>query len=89
MLILILIDVQHSWKAVLSFEKGSNHQNHSSLGFLYLVKNSPPPHTHTHTHKTKPVALNFLLPNFFSFAKLSNISLDEYGFFLSHVNNFF
>ena len=32
MLILILINVQHSRKAVFSFEKGSNHQNHSSSG---------------------------------------------------------
>ena len=44
MLILILIDFQHSQKAVFSFEKGSNHQNHSSSGsqqnFLFLL---PPP----------------------------------------------
>ena len=43
MLILILIDVQHSQKAVFSFEKGSNRQNHSSSGSLYRVKMSPPP----------------------------------------------
>ena len=30
MLILILIDVWYSQKAVFSFEKGSDHQNHSS-----------------------------------------------------------
>ena len=30
MLVLILIDVQHSQKALFSFEKGSNGQNHSS-----------------------------------------------------------
>ena len=30
MLILILIDVQNSQKAVFSFEKGSNDQNHPS-----------------------------------------------------------
>ena len=42
MLILILIDVQHLQKAVFSFEKGFNHQNHSS-GFFHLAKNSPPP----------------------------------------------
>ena len=42
MLILILIDVQDSQKAVFSFEKGSNRQNHSCLGFLYPVKKSPP-----------------------------------------------
>ena len=41
MVILILIDVQYSHKAVFSFEKGSNGQNHISLGFLYLVKNLP------------------------------------------------
>ena len=42
MLILVLIDVQYSQKAVFSFEKGSNHQNQSSSGSLYLV-NTPPP----------------------------------------------
>ena len=42
MLILILIDVQHSRKAVFSFEKGSNYQNHSSSSSLYSVKKSPP-----------------------------------------------
>ena len=41
MLILILIDVQYSQKAILSFEKGSNHQNHSSSGSLHLVKKNP------------------------------------------------
>ena len=34
------IDVQHSRKAVFSFEKGLNHQNHSSDS-LYLVKYPP------------------------------------------------
>ena len=38
MLILVLIDVQHSQKAVFSFEKGSNCQNHSSSGSLHPVK---------------------------------------------------
>ena len=37
MLILILIDVQYSQKAVFSFEEGSNHQNHSSSGSLNPV----------------------------------------------------
>ena len=41
MLILILIDFQHLWKAVFSFEKGLNPQNHSSSGSLYMVKNPP------------------------------------------------
>ena len=41
MLILILIDVQHSQKAVFSFEKGLNRQNHASLGSLHPVKKSP------------------------------------------------
>ena len=35
MLILILIDVQYSQKAVFSFEKGSNSQNHFSSGYLH------------------------------------------------------
>ena len=50
MLILILIDVQYSQKAVYRFEKGSDRQNNSS-GSLHAVKNSPllskiydPPH---------------------------------------------
>ena len=38
MLILILIDVQYSQKAILSFEKGSNCQNHFSCGSLYPAK---------------------------------------------------
>ena len=42
MLILILIDVQYSQKAVFSFEKGSNRQNHFSSGSLHPV-NPPPP----------------------------------------------
>ena len=42
MLIFILIDVQYSQKAVFSFEKGSNHQNHSSSGSLNLIKKFPP-----------------------------------------------
>ena len=40
-LVLILINVQHSQKAAFSFEKGSNHQNHSSLGSLHPIKNLP------------------------------------------------
>ena len=42
MLILILIDVQYSLKAVFSFEKRSNGQNHSSLCSLYPVEKSFP-----------------------------------------------
>ena len=41
MSILILIDVQYTHKAVFSFEKGLNCQNHSSSGSLHPVKNSP------------------------------------------------
>ena len=37
MLILILIDIQYSQKAVFSFEKCSNQQNHSSSGSLHPV----------------------------------------------------
>ena len=40
MLILILIDIQYSQKAVFSCEKGSNGQNHSSSGLHHLVKKS-------------------------------------------------
>ena len=41
MLILILTDVQYSQKAVFSFEKGSDRQNHSSSGSLHPVKKFP------------------------------------------------
>ena len=40
MLILILIDVQYSLKAVFSFEKRSNGQNYSSLCSLHPVEKS-------------------------------------------------
>ena len=39
MLMLILIDVQYSQKAVFNFEKSSNRQNYISSDFIYLVKN--------------------------------------------------
>ena len=55
MLMLILIDVQYSQKAVFSFEKSSNRQNYISSDFIYLWKQSsssnfqcpppPPPNT--------------------------------------------
>ena len=43
MLILILIDVQYSQKAVFSLGKGSNRQDHSSSGSLPPAKKIPPP----------------------------------------------
>ena len=43
MLILVLIDVQYSQKAVFSFEKASNCQNHSSAGSVHPVKKIFPP----------------------------------------------
>ena len=42
MLIVILIDVQYLQKAVLSFKKGLNRQNHSSLVSLPKLKECPP-----------------------------------------------
>ena len=42
MYMLILLDVQYSRKAVFSFEKVSNGQNHSSLRFPSPVKKFPP-----------------------------------------------
>ena len=42
MLILILIAVQYSQKAVFSFEKGLNGQNFSSSGSRHPVKRIPP-----------------------------------------------
>ena len=50
MLVLILIDFEYSQKAVFSFGKGLNCQNHSSPGSLHLIKKRPsvklssPPH---------------------------------------------
>ena len=43
MLILILIDVQYSQKAVFSFEKGFNCENNSSPGSFHPVKEISPP----------------------------------------------
>ena len=45
-MILILIDVQYSQKAVISFQKGSNGQNQSFSGFQHLVEKTPPPPPH-------------------------------------------
>ena len=42
MLILVLIDVQYSQKAVFSFEKGSYCQNHSSSGSLHSITPTHP-----------------------------------------------
>ena len=42
MLILILIHVQYSQKAVFSFEKGLNNQNHSLSSSHHLVKKNHP-----------------------------------------------
>ena len=44
-MILILIDVQYSQKAVISFQKDSNGQNQSFSGFQHLVEPPPPPPT--------------------------------------------
>ena len=42
MLILILTDVQYSRKAIFSFKKSLNCQNHSFSGSISLAKKSPP-----------------------------------------------
>ena len=42
MLILVLIDVQHSQRAIFTIEKGSIGQNHSSSGSHCLLKKSSP-----------------------------------------------
>ena len=58
MLILILIDVQHSQNGVFYFEKGLNDQNRSSSGSHHHLKKSPPakfsisPPPHTAIWKT-------------------------------------
>ena len=59
MLILILIDVQYSQKAVFSFEKFVNCQNHISSGFLHLVKNLPHQNvrfSQSHPHPPSPTS---------------------------------
>ena len=68
MLILVLMDVQHSHNAIFSFEKGLNHQNHSpSSGSHYPVKQFSPakfliPSTHWEgnlPHPTTPLTTNW------------------------------
>ena len=57
MLVLILIDVQYSQKAVFSFEKGSDRQNNSSSGSHHPVTPPSPskiPHT-PHRYLENPV----------------------------------
>ena len=71
MLILILINVQYSQKAVFRFEKGSEYENQPSSGShhshqkLRFPLPPPPPNTYTHTlyklHILKE--LYFLLKN--------------------------
>ena len=58
MFILILIDVQYSQKAVFSFEKGLNCQNHYSLGSLHLVM--PPPPTRKFSDSPLPTLYQYL-----------------------------
>ena len=53
MLVLILIDVQYSQKAVFSFEEGSKCQNNSSSGSLHPV-NLPPPHPFSKIYHPPP-----------------------------------
>ena len=68
MLILILIDVQYSQKAVFSFEKGLSGQNQSSSGSHHLEKKSPqqnspplPPYTYTlYCYLENPCSHKFL-----------------------------
>ena len=60
MLILILIDVQYSQKAVFNFEKGWNHQDHYSSGSLHLVKKSPPSFHHWGGFTAPPTSYCYL-----------------------------
>ena len=85
MLISILIDVQYSQKAVFSFEKGLNRQNHSSSGSLYTVKkffskmsDSPPP-------PLGPSIFEEWNKNIFSFVEYILFTLDG-GFYCWIVN---
>ena len=60
MLILISIDVQYPQKGAFRFEKGSNHQNHSSLGSLHLVRTP----SLTATQKL-PLRIPIMLPDIY------------------------
>ena len=74
MLILILIDVHHSQKAVFGLEKGSNCQNHSSSGSLHLVTPHPTlPHPRSKiSDSPHPLAL-FGKPCFISVPKQKDL----------------
>ena len=74
MLILILIDVHHSQKAVFGLEKGSNCQNHSPSGSLHLVTPHPTlPHPHSKiSDSLHPLAL-FGKPCFISVPKQKDL----------------
>ena len=83
MLILILIDVQHSWKAVFSIEKGSNHQNHSSSGSLHLVTLPPVKFLIPPTGEIPPTPYHHLQrpefgPNFAPKTSLTLLSLADF-----------
>ena len=59
MLILILIDVQYLQNVVLSLEKGSDDQNHSSSDSLQLIKKFLAPKFSSPLHREKsPLPLN-------------------------------
>ena len=68
MVILILIDVQYSHKAVFSFEKGLIGQNHSSSGYHHPVKkfaqaNFPAPPLTPYCYLENHVVINILQRN--------------------------
>ena len=72
----ILIDVQYSQKAVFSFGKGLNRQNHSSSGSLVNFPTSPLSHKISDSPPVGPSidwALQFLKNETKTFLVLQNI----------------
>ena len=88
MLILILIDIQYSEKAVFSFEKNSICQNHSSSGSLNLLKNllpPPPPPKPQNTPPPPPPP-----PPFYGyFENLASVAKEEFQFVPAHKSHEF
>ena len=81
MLILILIDIQYSEKAVFSFEKNSICQNHFSSGSLNLLKNLLPPPSKTSNTPSPPF--------YGYFENLASVAKEEFQFVPAHKSHEF
>ena len=82
MLILILIDIQYSEKAVFSFEKNSICQNHFSSGSLNLLKNLLPPPQVKLPIPPPP-------PFYGYFENLASVAKEEFQFVPAHKSHEF